>query len=537
MEEKLLKNTRLEKYPIELDHRDKQRMLRRVAAQMQNSPKGLAGNFIRHEALHACLTDYLKTIKEAPNAPSIATLIIDQLRERNFILCYLGDDAYAFVHRTFLEYFCAAAIKERFDKRGTAGGLSLEQLRDQVFAPHWQDETWHEVLQLVTGMVEPEFAAGLIQWVMDQKIDPVEHLEERSDSLQKSGLMNLLLAADCLGEVRDRATLASLDTQLLQRLQTEVEREYPYKFTREAAEAMIGAILTCWPDHSQLSEWLEFCVGFSNSWYVPQTAVGAIATLKARRPQTLTWLKNLSQSDESWRVRSAAVSELARGWKDDPDTLPILKSRVQSDEDMVVRITAVSELARGWKDDPNILAWLKSHAQSDENGAVRSVAVTELARGWKDAPDTLAFLKTRAQTDEYGYVRGAAVTELARGWKDDPDTLAILKTRAQTDESWAVRSAAVTALARGWGALPELYEVFSDVVCNDPFEREESWQDNPRQIALKALLTHHRHQPQTLDLLRDRTAHDPDEQLRQWAQEQLEQLEIQNAELKMEDDS
>ncbi|TVP69429.1 MAG: HEAT repeat domain-containing protein [Leptolyngbya sp. LCM1.Bin17] len=103
-----------------------------------------------------------------------------------------------------------------------------------------------------------------------------------------------------------------------------------------------------------------------------------------------------------------------------------------------------------------------------------------------------------------------------------------LKTRAQTDESWAVRSAAVTALARGWGALPELYEVFSDVVCNDPFEREESWQDNPRQIALKALLTHHRHQPQTLDLLRDRTAHDPDEQLRQWAQKQLEQLEIKN---------
>lgn len=497
VEEKLLKDARLEKYPIELDHRDKQRMLRRVAARMQTSPKGLAGNFIRHQDLLDCLTDYLKTIKEAPNAPSIATLIIDQLRERNFILCYLGDDAYAFVHRTFLEYFCAAEIKERFDKRGAEGGLTFEQLRDQVFAPHWQDATWHEVLRLVTGMVDPEFAEGLIQWVMAQTINRAEHLDEDSDLLEKSGLLNLLLAADCLGEVRDRATLTALDTDLLQQLQTEVEQEYPYNFTLEAAEAMVGAIVAHWPDHPPLPPWLERCVVFSTASYssVPVAAVGAIATLKAGQPQTLIWLKTCAQTDKNWAVRVTAVSELAQGWKDDPDTLP----------------------------------WLKSYAQSDEHWAVRSTAMSELARGWKDDPDTLPILKNCAQTDEDLNVRSTAVKELAQGWKDDPDTLPWLKSRAQRDENEYVRRTAVKELAQGWGAVPELFECFHSVTLNDPFERKESWQDNPRQIALKVLITHHRHQPQTLDLLRDKATHDPDEQLRQWAQDQLEHLEIQNA--------
>ncbi len=110
-------------------------MLQRVAYFMQANEKGLAGNFIRREDLEDCLKEYLKTTKEAQNAPSIAALMIDQLRERNFILCHLGGDNYAFVHRTFLEYFCATEIKRRFDKRGTDTDdrLEPEQLRNEVF--------------------------------------------------------------------------------------------------------------------------------------------------------------------------------------------------------------------------------------------------------------------------------------------------------------------------------------------------------------------------------------------------------------------
>jgi predicted NACHT family NTPase len=52
-------------------------------------------------------------------------MMIKQLRERNFILCYLGADNYAFVHRTFLEFFAAWAFVWEFKETQT---LSFEEL-------------------------------------------------------------------------------------------------------------------------------------------------------------------------------------------------------------------------------------------------------------------------------------------------------------------------------------------------------------------------------------------------------------------------
>jgi predicted NACHT family NTPase len=90
----------------------------------------------------------LKSI-EVSQARTVARLLIEQLRSRNFILCFLGADSYGFVHRTFLEYFCACEFVERFGKRGLEGGLTLEELKTEVFGKHWQDESWHEVLRLI----------------------------------------------------------------------------------------------------------------------------------------------------------------------------------------------------------------------------------------------------------------------------------------------------------------------------------------------------------------------------------------------------
>jgi predicted NACHT family NTPase len=94
-----------------------------------------------------------------------ANLLIQQLREHNFILCYCGADTYGFMHRTFLEYFCAVEIVYRFEKQRT---LTSEQLRDGVFGLHWQDETWHEVLQLICGMMETKFAGEIIECLMSE---------------------------------------------------------------------------------------------------------------------------------------------------------------------------------------------------------------------------------------------------------------------------------------------------------------------------------------------------------------------------------
>ena len=402
VEAKFLKDPRLEKYQIEIDHRDKQAMLRRVAAAMQNSEKGLAGNFIRRVDLEACLIGYLKTKAYAPMAPNIAVVMIDQLRERNFILCSLGADNYAFVHRTFLEYFCATEIKERFDKRGKEDGLEFDDLQNQIFGQHWQDDTWHEVLRLIAGMIDEQFAGDLIQWLIQQKIDRFEFLEDNPgriygnpDRQQKQGLMNLLLAADCLGEVREQATLTPVATILLARLKDEVELEYPFLFTAETAGAMVNAIATHGQDKTQTLMWLKQCAGLysTNRSYVPEAAVSAISQTWAGDSHILVWLKNNAQNHFNYAVRRASVQELARGWKDDPDTLPWLKTRAQQDEDNDVRLAAVQELARGWKDDPDTLPILKTRAQQDEDNDVRLAAVQELARGWKDDPDVVALLQ------------------------------------------------------------------------------------------------------------------------------------------------
>jgi predicted NACHT family NTPase len=170
VEAKLLEDPRLKKYAVEIDFRDKQAMLRRVAYAMQASEKGLAGNFILREDLQSCLTNYLKENKEAQSVPSIAMVMIAQLRERNFALCSLGDEAYGFIHRTFLEYFCASEMVHQFEKQRI---LSFEQLRDHVFGQHWQDETWHEVLRLICGMVDASIAGQLIEFLIAQKCKQV----------------------------------------------------------------------------------------------------------------------------------------------------------------------------------------------------------------------------------------------------------------------------------------------------------------------------------------------------------------------------
>ena len=104
VEQKLLENPRVDS--VAIDYKDKQAMLRQVAHHMQAADKGLAGNLIRGDDLERIVTGYLKSI-EVSQARTVARLLIEQLRSRNFILCYLGADSYGFVHRTFLEYFCA----------------------------------------------------------------------------------------------------------------------------------------------------------------------------------------------------------------------------------------------------------------------------------------------------------------------------------------------------------------------------------------------------------------------------------------------
>ncbi|MCY2994880.1 MAG: SIR2 family protein [Planctomycetota bacterium] len=140
------------------DYKDKQAMLRAVAFRMQTNPKGLAGNVIARDDLEQTLVDYLRSQGYDEPRP-VAKRLIHQLRDRNFVLCLLGGDYYAFVHRAFLDFFCAWAWVWKFEKEKR---LLFENLQHDAFDAHWPDETWHEVLRLIAARLEPCFAGRLI---------------------------------------------------------------------------------------------------------------------------------------------------------------------------------------------------------------------------------------------------------------------------------------------------------------------------------------------------------------------------------------
>ncbi|WP_233094047.1 HEAT repeat domain-containing protein [Azotobacter chroococcum] len=408
-----------------LDYQDKRNLMFHVARRMQTSGHGLAGNLIDEAALEATLADGLKSVSGL-RPERAARALIEQLRGRSFMLCSIGGRSYAFVHRTFLEYFCAAEIHMRFEKEQS---LSIEELKTGIFG-HWQEETWHEVLCLLAGMIAPRFVREILEWLLAQP-DP-------NDTCH-----HVFLAARCVGEVRKRAELGTWEALVLNRTKALIQFDLSHAYDFRDDDARIVA-------------------------EIRSRAVDTVATTWRGLSETYAWLKARAQSDENGAVRVSAVKALAHGWRDHPDTLPWLKARAQSDEDWVVRVSAVSALARGWRDHPDTLPWLKARAQSDENEYVRASAVAALARGWRVHPDTLPWLKARAQSDENEYVRASAMEALARGWRDYPDTLPWLKARAQSDENEYVRASAVKALARGWKDDPQVWVLLSNLKPKPP---------------------------------------------------------------------
>ncbi|WP_424098218.1 NACHT domain-containing protein [Moorena producens] len=440
VERALLEDNRVD--PKTIDYKDKQQMLGKVADFMQGNQAGLAGNLISGEDLERIIKEELK-LRDVTNPRAVAKVMINQLRTRNFILCFMGADYYAFVHRTFLEYFCAWEFVRKFEKKQD---ISLEQLKTKVFGQHWRDESWREVLRLIVGMIDSKKAGEIIEYLMAQ--DGVE-----------DEFRNLFLAADCLSEVRNRYEIKSTDDRLL----------------------------NCFKDLIHDDAYL-----FSN---IPPPAVVAVATHWQDHQDTLPLLQQSARSDTSWLVRDRAIQQLAQGYKDHRDTLPLLQQSACSDTDSVVRCTAIEQLVEGYQDHRDTLPLLQKSARSDQDSDVRRTAIEQLAQGYKDHRDTLPLLQESARSDQDSWVRCAAIEQLAQGWHDQP-----------------------------W-----LFKFLCDRTLNDPFEHQKDYlsfllENNPRQVALKAILKYYPNHSQTRSLLQNREEHDPDPELREFAQGQLAKL-------------
>jgi predicted NACHT family NTPase len=128
--------------------------------------------------------------------------MVEQLRDRNFILCFLGgynEDYYAFVHRTFLEYFCAWEFVWQFKELKT---LELDDLI-QIFREHWRDESWHEVLRLMAGMLNAKFTGEILEYLMGKQKSLAISFWRRSVFLKsRIEMILLLLLVNCAIELK-----------------------------------------------------------------------------------------------------------------------------------------------------------------------------------------------------------------------------------------------------------------------------------------------------------------------------------------------
>ncbi|NEN91166.1 MAG: NACHT domain-containing protein, partial [Okeania sp. SIO3H1] len=469
--------------PITIDYKDKQAILRRVAHFMQGNIAGLAGNLILGDDLERIISEYLKSI-DINDVRTVARALMEQLRSRNFVLCFVGAEYYAFVHRTFLEYFCAWEFVWQFKETQS---ISIDELNKDVFGKHWQDEKWHEVLRLIAGMIDARFVGEIISYLMEQ-----EGEEEK--------FVNLFLAGKLLFEVRSRQNIGDVEDRLLNRIKDltgyDLGDSYkPYSYESE----LVRKIRT--------------------------QALAVVAETWRDDPLSYNWLKQKVKSDSDSYVRGEAVRQITTGWKHEEGILELLKQWVVSDKNWNVRLEAVRQIATGWKHEEGILELLKQRVESDKNWNVRLEVVRQITTGWKHEEGILELLKQRVESDKNWNVRLEAVRQITTGWKHEEGILELLKQRVESDNSSYVRCETVEQIAAGWKHEPGIFEFFDRTAVNDPFQREKNWEDNPRQIALEEIVKHYPNHPQTLPLLQDRAENDPDEKLREWAKKKLQKLE------------
>ncbi len=408
----------LKKYLYNIDLRDKRDILRLVASAMQAGEKGLAANLIYKEELENVLTQYLeKTGINKRDASDLTDLIIKQLRYRNFILCSLGGNAFAFVHRTFLEYFCACEFYERFKNRGFPDGITLEELKTKVFGEHYSDPVWKEVLCLLMGMLSAEFPKEVAEELINYLLDMEETYKKIS---------HLFLAADCYGELRNQSIYVELSQRLLDSLQSLTSYRYAGNYFKEIIIAKIGNI---WQDDRTGWSVLQAIAVEQNYRNCERKAVNQLSRIAKIHSEALVYLQEVARQGES--AAGIAGQALANYWRDNPQTLPIIQQLANKGES-----EAIEALVIHWRDHHQTLPIIQQQANKSQWKAIEV-----LATYWRDDPETLPIIQQLANECE-----SEAIEALANHWRDDPETLPIIQQLANKAEGEII--GLLTALAR-----------------------------------------------------------------------------------------
>lgn len=484
-----------------LDFKDKRGLLLRIARTMQTCDRGLAGNLIDETTLERTLAAGLKEATVA-RPDRAARSLIEQLRGRNFMLCFMGGHSYAFVHRTFLEYFCAVEIRERFEKEQS---LTLDQMKTEIFA-HWVDETWHEVLCLLAGMIAVKFVEEILEWLLAQP-DP------------SNTRHHVFLAIRCAGEVRKRAKLGAMDARLLKLTRDLTRFDPPHYYepwhpdgrtAENVRERALELLASVWPDVAENAAWFKRRTLLEKGWHAPATALRLLMLGWKDAPGTLEWLIDQIQSEAAHPAKPIMLYALANQAPGHPDILTILHKIIRSNGDTGLRGAAVASLAAGWTHDPDAFALIKRAAVAERQEFIRFVAMQELSQRWSGDPAVADILEDRAfhdpsesnrrnavrfiakissgaaslpalikhfiRTETGDYARLQAMEILIREARNDPKTVTLLVKMAKGERSQAIRIQALGLLASDFSAEAGVFELVAAFAASDknPVVRESA---------------------------------------------------------------
>jgi HEAT repeat protein len=447
-----------------IDRSEKEAILGLIACEMQFGSAGLGGNSIDDESLKDLLTSYLdrKMFKD-PRAMALRT--IEQLQSDNFLLYVPAisraenpdGDTYSFVHRKFLGYFCAAEIARRFKLRQS---LTFERLRDSIFGQYWRSENRHRSLTLICGLVEPEVAGKLIEFLIAQKVDRINFLD-REDRVTNEAFKHLQLAGECLAKVRPHHSIFAISIRLKQQIEYEINFPSGILLSFGAAKLMMNSIAKYYGILPETNSIAEYYRTKSNtlSWFkvralqdpdksIRMAAIQSIVEYYYRKPGTLSWLEESAFLSLYEDVRSTMVESIAKHYIQKSEILVLLKTKTFNDLHELVRRSTVESIVKYYNTAEDTLTWLKDIGFNDAHELVRRSIVESIAKYYNTAEDTLTWLKHIAFGDRHQLVRRAAVESIAKYHHQAEDILTWLKYTAFGDRHELVRSSAVESIAK-----------------------------------------------------------------------------------------
>ncbi|MFJ8579595.1 HEAT repeat domain-containing protein [Micromonospora sp. NPDC093277] len=400
-----------------LDPPAKLRLLRHLAYRMQCRESGPAGNYIESDELARIFRDHLVEFYgfENERAHAMAYSMIDKLRQRSFILERYGLRLFGFVHRTFLEYFCAEEIVDRFEHDPDA--WSPDRMR-ALFREHWSDPSWREVLRLVAGALPARTANDLITLLATEVNRPWPPLNLASPP------WNLVLAAQCVAEAPQPAELADAGNAVLRQVVLLVEHGISaddpnlVELTEQELLSSIRALGPQWPGRATFLHWYRRR-GVRTSWRSGSTFATRVAAALSGQQEQLEELldRELGQRRER-QAHITLVAGLAEaaGRQDTGHSRRYcrdqLLAQARADGSTAVRQAAVRALVAHFGADPDLVDVLRDLAGSPDP-AVRALAVQALSGRADLSDDIRRLLLARATDDRDTAVRRAAAGVLA----------------------------------------------------------------------------------------------------------------------------